>query len=321
MDTKIKKQIYFLFILLLIVLLGYFLVNLFLSANVILKTIIGIIAIIIIISAIVVKFGGILFLNEYERAVILRFGRLDRIGGPGWTLIIPGIEKALPVELRTQTIDIPKQDVITKDNVMVTIDAVVYMRVNKDPKDIVNAVISVENYREAARLFIKAQIRDVIGTMTLSETVSNINDLNEKLKKELQQVSKDWGIKVDSAEIKEIKIPDEVIDAMHKQKAAIQRKLATMEDAQGEHEKIKAINSAASELSDKSVAYYYIKALEEMSRGSSSKIIFPMEFTKLANILTGKIEANPKEQSQAEDFLKKYGSVIDKYLEKQKDEK
>jgi len=318
MEPKVKKQIYFLFILLLVLLLVYFGVNIFLSSNIVLQVIIGIIVLFAVISVIFVKAGAILFLEEYERAVISRFGRLNRVGGPGWTFIIPGIERATHVELRTQTIDIPKQDAMTKDNIMLTLDAVIYLKVNKDPRDIVNAVINVENYREAAKLFIKAQIRDVIGNMALSDVISNINDLNEKLKKELLLISKDWGIKVDSVEIKEIKVPDEVIEAMHKQKAAIQKKLAVIEEAQGEHEKIKAINAAASELTDKSVAYYYIKALEEMSKGESTKIIFPMEFSRLANIISGKIGGSNREQAQADKFLEQYGPLLQKYIEKQK---
>ncbi len=318
MDNKVKKNVFFLFILLLIVLFIYFIIDLFMSSSLVVKIIIGVIAGIVILTAITVTSGAVLFLDEYERAVIFRFGRLNRVSGPGWTLIIPWLEKATRVDLRTLTIDIPRQDVITKDNVMITIDAIIYLRVNKDPRDVISAIINVEDYKEASKLFVKAQVRDVIGQMELSETISNINELNEKLKKELQQVSKDWGIKIDSVEIKEIKIPDEVIDAMHKQKAAIQKKLAIIEEAQAEHEKIKAINLAATELSDKSVAYYYIKALEEMSRGESTKIIFPMEFTKLASIITGKIDGTQTEQNKADNFLKQYGPLLEKYLEKQK---
>jgi len=317
MDKKTKKQFYFIFILAALALLVYFLVDIFMGLNFLVKAIIGIIAVIAIAIIFTIKSGAILFLEEFQRAVIQRFGRLHRVGGPGWTLIIPGLEKSTIVDLRTQTLDIPRQNVITKDNVMIDIDAVIYLRVDKDPKEIINSVMNVENYKEAARIFIKSNIRDVIGNMDLSDVISNVNDLNQKMKSELKEISKDWGIVVDSVEVKEIKIPDEVIDAMHKQKAAIQRKLAVFEDAAAEKEKIRAIHEAASGLSDTSLSYYYIKALEEMSKGASTKIIFPMEFTKLAGILTGKMNASPSEKSQVDTFLQQYGPMMAKHIEKE----
>jgi len=318
MNANTKKQFYFLSILLGVALLIYVLVDIILDVALWIKILLIVLLALILFFVIATKTGALLFLSEYERALVYRFGRTNRLSGPGWALIIPWIEKADVIELRAQTIDIPKQDVITKDNVMLNIDAVIYMRINKEPKEMVKSILNVENYRDAAQIFVKSQIRDVIGTMTLNDVIGNINDLNVKIKSELQMITKDWGIVVDSVEVKEVKIPDAVIDAMHKQKAAVQRKLAAIEEAEGEREKIKAINSAASELSDKSLSYYYIKALEEMSRGSSTKIIFPMEFTKLANILAGKLSPKSNEKEKVDDFLEHYGPLLANYLKEQK---
>jgi len=323
MEEATKKQIFFVFIILFVLLAIYFLVDLFVSMSNLIKLIFLLVLILVFVIVVVLKAGFVLFLQEYERAVIFRFGRLHRVSGPGWAFIIPGLETSRKVELRVQTIDVPKQEVLTKDNVAVKIDAVIYLAVKKDPQSVINSVINVEDYKQAAQLFIKSSVREVIGNMELSEVISNINELNKKLVAELAYVSKDWGISVESVELKEIIVPDIVMEAMHKQKVAGQERLAIVQMAEAEREKISAINRAASELSDKSISYYYIKALEEISKGASTKIIFPMEFSRLAEILAGKMAPKPGEKSKLEGFLEKYGDLIENKVQKleEKEEK
>jgi uncharacterized membrane protein YqiK len=240
---------------------------------------------------------------------------------PGWILIIPFLEEVSVIDLRVQTLDLPKQNVITKDNIQLRIDAVIYLRVNEKPEDVINSVIKVDNYTKAARLFVESNIRDVIGNMTLSDVISNINTLNKKLKIELGDMVKEWGLSVDAVEIKEVIIPEEVIDAMHQKEAASQKRKAIVELAEAERERINAINQAASGLSDKSVMYYYIKGLEEMSKGASTKWIFPMEFTKLAGLISGQTKGTKDEQDQMHAFLAKYGPMFQKSVEKVKKQK
>jgi regulator of protease activity HflC (stomatin/prohibitin superfamily) len=315
MDNATKRQFFLIFILISFLLLVYFVLDLFLSLPWAIKAIFLAIIVLIVFSIIFVKAGFILFLQEYERAVILRFGKLHRISGPGWALTIPGLENFTKVDLRVQTIDVAKQEVITKDNVAIKVDAIIFLSVKKDPKSVANSVLNVEDYKKAAQLFVKSSVREVIGNMVLSEVVSNINELNVRLLKELAKITSEWGINVESVELKEIIVPDIVIDAMHKQKAAEQERLAIIQIAEAEREKISAIDKSASQLGDKSISYYYIKALEEMSKGASTKIIFPMEFSRLAEILAGKVAPKANEKSKLENFLDKYGDLLEEKLE------
>jgi regulator of protease activity HflC (stomatin/prohibitin superfamily) len=235
--------------------------------------------------------------------------------------MFPWIETFKVVDLRTQTLDVPKQDVITRDNVSIKIDVVIYLYVKKDPQSVINSVMEIDDYKQASQQFIKSSIREVIGGMNLSDVISNINELNKRLVSELAHISGDWGISVESVELKEIIIPDKIVEAMNKQKAASQERLAIVQLAEAEREKIDAINKAASNLTDKSVTYYYIKALEEMSKGASSKIIFPMEFTRLAEILAGKVAPKAGEKSKLESFIDKYGDMLENKLQDMSDEK
>jgi regulator of protease activity HflC (stomatin/prohibitin superfamily) len=321
MDDTTKKQIFFVFIILFILLGIYFLIDLIFSVSNMVKVIFLIVLAFILVTVIIFKTGFVLFLQQYERAVISRFGRLHRVSGPGWAFMIPWVETFKLVDLRTQTLDVPKQDVITKDNVSIKIDAVIYLFVRKDPRSIINSVMEIDDYKQASQQFIKSTVREVIGGMELSEVISNINELNRKMVSELAHISANWGISVESVELKEIIIPDTVVEAMHKQKAATQERLAIVQLAEAEREKIDAINKAASNLTDKSVTYYYIKALEEMSKGASSKIIFPMEFTRLAEVLAGKVMPKAGEKSKLEGFIDKYGDLLEDKLKGMEDAK
>jgi len=256
-------------------------------------------------------------LKDFERVVIYRFGKVSRVGGPGWTLIIPFFESVTRVDLRVQTIDVPKQDVITMDSVEIKIDAIIYIKVLNDPQSVVNSVIAVEDYRNAVKLYVVARIRDIIGSLNLSEVISNVEDLNVQLKKDLESLIRSWGIGVDAVEIKDVDIPKRVLDAMHEQKAAVQQKLARIERALGQKAEIEAINEAASELSETSLSYFYIRALEELSRGKSSKIIFPFEFSKFASALSGKFGVAPQQDAKSiESSLAPYKDLLEDYINK-----
>jgi regulator of protease activity HflC (stomatin/prohibitin superfamily) len=244
-------------------------------------------------------------LKEYERAVIFRFGKVARVGGPGWTLKLPIIETYRKVDLRVKTLDVEKQDVITKDMIELKIDAVIYLRVRKDPQSVINSIIEVEDYRVAARTYVIAAIRDAVGDMTLPELIANIDKLNERLKAGLSKITEAWGVAIVSVEIKDVDVPEVIVKAMHQEKAAVQEKLAVLQRAEAKRREIEAVNSAARELSDATLGYYYIKALEEMSRGKSTKLIFPLEFSNLVRLLGSKVLAGvPRaEQGLSKDEL------------------
>jgi regulator of protease activity HflC (stomatin/prohibitin superfamily) len=263
----------------------------------------------------VYKYDFILQLVDYQRAVVYRFGKVHRVGGPGWAWIWPIIEKYDIVDLRVKTIDVPKQKVVTKDGVEITVDAIVYLKVKKDNQSVVNSIIEVADYEKASQLFIVSSLRDVIGSMLLSDVISSIEVINAKIKENLDQISKNWGIVVESIEINDVEIPETVLNAMHEEKAAVQQKLARMERALAHKAEIDAVQEAASKLDDKALAYYYIKAIENMSNSKGSKVFFPSEFTRLAESFTNSGNAGAKNIGAYKDMLRNY---VDSAVKKSK---
>ncbi len=264
------------------------------------------------------KYEIILQLKEYERAVIFRFGKLNRVGGPGWAVIIPVVEKAMRTTLRTQVYDIPPQRVITKDNIKLTIDAVIYLSVAKDKESVINSVIKVEDYKRASTTLVSAKLRDILGEFNLTDVITNIEKINKIMTEALAENAKNWGIKVHSVEISDVQIPEEIIQAMHEQKAAVQKKLAVYELAESEKAKILAVKEAAENLPEKAITYYYIKALEKMAEGASTKFIFPMELTSLLSKITSEIKSKKdieKIGNKDQKELEKYLPLLQKYID------
>ena len=190
--------------------------------------------IVLIIAALYLLFSAniILRLKDYERAVIFRFGRVNRVGGPGWTLVLPFVEKYSYVTLRTQVVDVPVQQIITKDNIKVTIDAILFLSIENTKESIINSVVKVEDYKKAASYFVIAMLRDILGEFVLTDVISNTESINKKITEKIKNVAKEWGIKVNSVEIK-TQIPDEIVEFMQA-KAAVQKKLAIFEEAESE---------------------------------------------------------------------------------------
>ncbi|MDD4251008.1 MAG: SPFH domain-containing protein [Candidatus ainarchaeum sp.] len=257
------------------------------------------------------KYDFIVQLLDYERAVIYRFGKLNRVGGPGWTFIWPIIESYTHVDLRTKTIDVEKQDVITKDGIELTVDAIIYLRVKKDRQSVVNSVIEVEDYVNASQLFVISAIRDVVGTMLLSEVISKIEIINAHITENLEKISSNWGVGVESVELKDVQIPEIVLQAMHEEKAAVQQKLARMQRALAHSAEIDAVKESAKGLDDKALAYYYIKAIEGMSKSKGSKVFFPAEFSNLAKTFSSTQLAKASESGE----VGKYKKLLEDYVE------
>jgi len=279
------------------------------------------IVILVFFAFLVYKYDFILQLLDYQRAVIYRFGKVHRVGGPGWAWIWPIIERFDPVDLRVKTIDVPKQKVISKDGVELVVDAIVYLKVKKDNQSVVNSIIEVEDYIGAAQQFITASLRDVLGSMELSEVIANIEVINAKIKENLEQISKNWGVTIESIEIQSVEIPPIVLDAMHEQKAAVQQKLARMERALAQKAEIDAVKGAAAGLDDKALSYYYIKAIENMGNSKGSKVFFPAEFSKLAesftNVTQG-LRSGSAKSSKADYYKSLLKDYVDKSVKKAK---
>jgi regulator of protease activity HflC (stomatin/prohibitin superfamily) len=226
-------------------------------------------------------------LNEYERAVVFRLGRFTGVRGPGLIILIPGIEKMRRVDLRTVTMDIPSQDIITRDNVTLKVNGVVYFRVADPAK----AVISVEDFLHATGQIAQTTLRSVIGQFELDEILSNRESINNKLQSILDDQTEPWGIKVTAVEVKAIDLPIEMQRAMAKQAQAERDKRAKVISAQGELEAAKKLAEAAAILDSQktAVTLRFLDTMREISMGDGkTTTFFPFPADFLGSLLEKK---------------------------------
>jgi regulator of protease activity HflC (stomatin/prohibitin superfamily) len=231
---------------------------------------------------IIVVFLGLVFLsrwinilNEYERAVVFRLGRLvGRPKGPGLVLIFWPIDRMVKVSLRTVVHDVPSQDVITKDNVSVKVNAVVYFRV-VDP---LKAVVEVENYLFATSQMAQTTLRSVLGQAELDELLSEREKLNDQLQSIIDAHTDPWGIKVSSVEVKHVDLPQEMQRAMARQAEAEREKRAKIIHAEGEMQASRTLADAADTISRNATTLQlrYLQTLTEIAAEQNSTILFPI---------------------------------------------
>ena len=220
-------------------------------------------------------FSAIKILNEYERAVIFRLGRvLGRAKGPGLIILIPIIDKMVRVSLRTVVLDVPSQDVITKDNVSIKVNAVLYFRVI-DP---MKAIIDVENFLYATSQLSQTTLRSVLGQAELDDLLSHRERINERLQEILDQHTEPWGIKVSNVEVKNVDLPQEMQRAIARQAEAEREKRAKVISAEGEYQASTRLAEASDILSRNPMALQlrYLQTLIEISTEKNSTIIFPV---------------------------------------------
>lgn len=186
---------------------------------------------------------SIKIVREYERAVIFRLGRLLGAKGPGLFFVIPFIDNFIKVDLRLTTVDVPEQQIITKDNVTVGVDAVVYYRVF-DP---VLAVTKVENYHYAVMMMAQTTLRDIVGQVELDDLLTKREEINKKLQAILDEVTDPWGIKVTAVTLKQVRLPESMLRAMAKQAEAERWRRARIIEAEGERQAAKIMAEAAAE--------------------------------------------------------------------------
>lgn len=224
---------------------------------------------------VLLAFNTIKILREYERAVIFRLGRFTGVRGPGLIILIPGIEKMVRTDLRTVTMDVPSQDIISKDNVTLKVNGVVYFRVEKSEK----AVISVESYYDATAQIAQTTLRTVIGQYELDEILQQRDKINASLQAILDEQTEPWGIKVTIVEVKAIDLPPEMQRAMAKQAEAQRDKRAKVISAEGELEAAKKLSEAARILAEEphAITLRYLDTMKEISGGvGSSTTFFPL---------------------------------------------
>lgn len=225
-------------------------------------------------------FDNILFeFKQYEKGVVYRFGKYHRTVDAGWHVMVPVLDKFVKYDQRTEAMDIPPQEVITQDAVKLFIDAVVYMKV-VDP---VKAELQVEeDYRKAVEEYVKGRIRNVVGGLELKELYAKIADINQEIKEQVSKITMDWGVAIIDTELVNVVPPQEVVDAMQAQEIAERYKEAAKEEAQATKIRIDALQDAAGKLTEPTLNYLYLKSLKDIADGQASKIIFPLEFSKLA---------------------------------------
>ena len=220
-----------------------------------------------------ILFSAIKILNEYERGVVFRLGRLVATRGPGLIILIPGVEKMIKVSLRLVTLDVPSQDIITRDNVSVKVNAVVYFRVMTPEK----AIVEVENFLYATSQLAQTTLRSVCGEADLDDLLSEREKLNLKLQEILDKQTDPWGIKVANVEIKHIDLPDEMKRAMAKQAEAERERRAKVIHASGEYEASTKLAQAAEVMSNPiSLQLRYLQTLTEVAAEKNSTTIFPL---------------------------------------------
>ena len=217
-------------------------------------------------------------LREYERAVVFRLGRLTGQRGPGLILLIPGIDRMVRVSLRTVTLNVPPQDVITRDNVTARVDAVAYFRV-VDPN---SSVVSVEDSVRATSQIAQTTLRSVLGKADLDALLSERERLNEDLQKIIDEQTEPWGIKVTTVEIKDVSIPTAMQRAMSRQAEAERERRAKVIHAEGEFQAAARLAEAAEVISHQPAALQlrYLQTLSEIGGEQATTIVFPIDLIK-----------------------------------------
>jgi regulator of protease activity HflC (stomatin/prohibitin superfamily) len=218
--------------------------------------------------------SAIKILKEYERGVIFRLGRVIKTKGPGLIILIPIIDKMVKVSLRLVAMDVPPQDVITRDNVSVKVNAVVYFRV-MDPT---NATIEVENYLFATSQLAQTTLRSVCGQVELDELLAEREKINTRLQNILDKHTDPWGIKVTTVEVKHIDLPQEMQRAMAKQAEAERERRAKVINAEGEYQAATRLADAAAIIQKypEALQLRYLQTMKEISSESNSTTIFPL---------------------------------------------
>jgi regulator of protease activity HflC (stomatin/prohibitin superfamily) len=232
----------------------------------------GIFTLVIIVAALI--FSAFKVLAEYERGVILTLGRYTGTKGPGLIIVIPMLQKVLKVDLRTVVMDVPPQDVISKDNVSVSVNAVVYFRV-MDPS---KATLQVENFYEAISQLAQTTLRSVLGQHELDEMLTERDKLNQDIQVILDEQSEPWGVKVANVEIKHVDLNESMIRAMARQAEAERSRRAKVIHAQGEMEAAEKLREAAGLLASEPQALQlrYLQTLIDVAGDKNSTIVFPL---------------------------------------------
>src|SRR3954447_7982327 len=275
----------------------------------------------ILLVALLLFFAAVKIVNQYERMLIFTLGRTspDEVKGPGWVLVVPIVQRGIRVDLREQFIEVPSQTNITRDNAPISIDFLIYWRIVEPYK----SVVEVQNFNGALQNIATTTLRAVIGDILLDDVLSKREQINEVLRIKMDEVTSRWGGKVTTVEIREITPPRDVQDAMNRQLSAERTRRAVITESEGNRqsainnaegqkqseilkaegerqaailraegfsEALTRIFNAASGVDEKTMALQYLETLKAIGQSPSTKYIFPLEFTELADTFRGYLE-------------------------------
>jgi regulator of protease activity HflC (stomatin/prohibitin superfamily) len=234
----------------------------------------GPVVIVVVVLAVIVLPQAMRILREYERGVIFRLGKLQGAKGPGLIFLIPVVDKMVRMDLRVVTIDVSKQEIMTRDNVPATVDAVVYFRV-VDP---MAAVVKVENFWKATSLISQTTLRSVLGQSPLDDLLSQRDIINQKLQEIIDRQTEPWGIKVTAVEVKDVALPDSMKRAMAKQAEAERERRAKIVNAEGEFQAAEKMVQAASLIAREPIALQlrYLQTMREMASEHNTTTFLPL---------------------------------------------
>jgi regulator of protease activity HflC (stomatin/prohibitin superfamily) len=225
-------------------------------------------------------------LREYERAVVFRLGKLIGAKGPGIVILIPVIDRMVRIDMRVITIDVPKQDMMTCDNVPVTVDAVLYFRVI----DANSAIVKVENYIRATSLIAQTTLRSVIGQAQLDELLAEREKINQRLQNIIDHQTDPWGIKVTAVEVKDVLLPESMRRAMAGQAEAERERRAKVINAEGEFQAAERLVQAAEKISGQPIALQlrFLQTISEVSNERTTMAVLPLPIEMFSPYLTKK---------------------------------
>ncbi|MGD9643451.1 MAG: slipin family protein [Elusimicrobiales bacterium] len=237
----------------------------------------------LIIIAVVILFASIKVLNEYERGVTLTFGRFTGVKGPGLIILIPGVQQMFRISTRVVVMDVPPQDIITRDNISVKVNAVVYFRV-VNPQ---SAVLNVENFMYATSQLAQTTLRSVLGQQELDDLLAQRDKINQNLQQILDQHTEPWGIKVSSVEVKNVDLPQEMQRAIARQAEAERERRAKIIHAEGEFQASQKLADAAKIIGSEPAAIQlrYLQTLTEVATERNSTTIFPIPIDMISQFL------------------------------------
>ena len=241
----------------------------------------------IIIIVVIVLLCSIRQVQEYERGILFQLGKYKKILNPGWNIVLPIIQSYQKVDIRTKAVDVPEQDAITKDNVTIRINAVIYYKVFDASK----AIIAVENFQYAVSQLAQTTMRNVVGTVSLDELLTQRDKLSQEICKIIDEATDPWGIKVENVELKDVKLPEEMQRVMGKVAEAEREKMAVITKAGGEKEAAENLAKAAEVMASSPGALHLrtLSTLNDLSSDQSNTIIFAVPIEVLRAFEGGNI--------------------------------